>query len=60
MLKKLTLFLIVTTIVALNAILLIGAGTGGQVVGTNVYFGLLVEAMYAGLISSSLLLGYLS
>jgi hypothetical protein len=40
-------------------IVLLGAGTAGQVVGSSVAFGILVLVMDISLVASSLLLGYL-
>ena len=46
------------TIVTLTAILLVVAGSNGQVIGRSTGFGLLVDLMYVALISSSLLIGF--
>lgn len=60
MLKKLTIFVTFITIITLNATLLFAVNSHGQVIGNSTSFGLLVNVMYAALISSSLLLGYLN
>lgn len=57
---KLAHYLSLVTIVVLNIILLIVAGSEGQILGHSANFGLLVNTMYSVLISSSLLLGYLN
>jgi hypothetical protein len=57
---KLSKYLSLITIVTLNAILLVAAVSNGQVLGKSAGFGLLVDIMYAALISSSLLLGYVN
>lgn len=58
MLIKLPKYLSLITIGSLNAILLVAAGSNGQVLGRSASFGLLVDVMYVALLSSSLLLGY--
>jgi hypothetical protein len=60
MLVKLAILLSLITIATLNAIVLVAAGSNGQLIGNSAGFGLLVDVMYVALISSSLLLGYLN
>jgi hypothetical protein len=57
--KSLSLILALVVITSLNAILLWGAGTAGNVVGSNSMFGILVLALDVSLVASSFLLGYL-
>lgn len=60
MMRKLSVALMLVTVLSLNAILLIVDGVGTDVMGHNKYFGLLVNVMYLGLIVSSLLQAYLN
>lgn len=56
--NKLALYLVWLTIATLNAILLISASSLGQVLGQSSSFALLVNVMYAALLSSSAMLCY--
>ena len=60
MLFKLAIFLSSMTIATLKAIFLVAASSHGQVLDHNTTFSLFVNVMYVALISSSLLLGYLT
>lgn len=58
--EKLALYLSWLTIAALNAIVFLATSSNGQIMGHSTSFGLLVNAMYVALISSSVSLGYLN